>query len=131
MIDDEKGGFSMDEVGSGENLLGYHLITLFAIHEYLIKNNRPTPGFLILDQPSQVYFPKDKTKIKEDMKEILDEDREQILKFFNFIFKRVEELSGKFQVIVTDHADINEPHFQSAIIERWRGDNALIPKSWL
>lgn len=130
MIDDEKGGFSLDEVGSGENLLGYHLITLFSLHEYFVMNKRPVPAFLILDQPSQVYFPKDKSKIKEDMKSYLDEDREQILKFYNFIFERVKEMSGEFQVIITDHADIDEPTFQKAILEIWRGDDALIPKKW-
>ena len=121
MIDDDKGAFSLDEVGSGENLLGYHLITHFAIHDYLVNNNRPTPRFLILDQPSQVYFPKDKQKIKEDMKNFLDEDSEQIQKFFNFIFKRVKQMSGDFQVIVTDHAELDNPQFQSAIREIWRG----------
>ena len=131
MIDDDKGAFSLDEVGSGENLLGYHLVTHFALHDYLVNNNRPTPGFLILDQPSQVYFPKDKTKIKEDMKQYLDEDREQILKFFNFIFKRVKQMSGNFQVIVTDHAEFDDSQFQSALREIWRGKKALIPYDWI
>ena len=131
MIDDDKGAFSLDEVGSGENLLGYHLVTHFAIHDYLVNNSRPTPRFLILDQPSQVYFPKDQQKIKDDMKQFLDEDREQIRKFFDFIFTRVKQMSGDFQVIITDHAEFDYAQFQSAIREIWRREIALIPYNWI
>jgi Protein of unknown function (DUF3732) len=31
-----------------------------ALHRYFRQNQRPVPGFLILDQPTQVYFPADK-----------------------------------------------------------------------
>jgi hypothetical protein len=34
------------------------------------------------------------------------------------------------QVIVTDHADLEEPWFQEAVVQRWRGDNKLVPPSW-
>lgn len=131
MIDDDKGAFSLDQVGSAENLLGYHLITLFALHEYFIKNKRPIPQFLILDQPSQAYFPKDISKIKEDMKGYLDEDRVSVLKIFNFIFDFVDSLKGQFQIIVSDHADFEDNNrFQSSIREKWRGKNALVPYDW-
>ena len=130
LIDDEKGAFSLDQVGSGENLLGYHLSTLFALHEFFVKHKRPVPGFLIIDQPSQVYFPKDTKGIK-DFKKIVDEDKEKVMKFFNFIFDFVESINPGFQIIITDHADLDDERFQDSIVEIWRKDNALIPEKML
>jgi len=49
----------LSEIGSGSNWLSYHVAMLLALHQfYLSVNQSPVPGFLILDQPSQVYFPK-------------------------------------------------------------------------
>ena len=47
----------LQQIGSGSNWLGCHLIALFAMHTYFRNNNRPVLGFLFLDQPSQAYFP--------------------------------------------------------------------------
>lgn len=57
-----------------------------------------------------------------------DEDRKAVKKMFEWLFKVVEqELGPDLQVIVTDHADIEEDWYQSAIAdEKWRGDIALI-----
>ena len=50
---------------------------------------------------------------------------------FCWIFKTVQSLSPGLQVIITDHADIDEEWFQAAVRdEKWRGDFALIPKNW-
>ena len=51
---------------------------------------------------------------------------------FQWIFKIVESLSSELQVIITDHADIDEDWFQDAVKDhKWRGDHALIPKHWI
>nr|VFK10035.1 MAG: Protein of unknown function (DUF3732) [Candidatus Kentron sp. LPFa]VFK28872.1 MAG: Protein of unknown function (DUF3732) [Candidatus Kentron sp. LPFa] len=42
----------------------------------------------------------------------------------------VERLGGKFQIIVTDHANINEPWFQDAVVDRWREGKKLVPVEW-
>lgn len=49
---------------------------------------------------------------------------------FQLIFRVVGELSPGFQVLVTEHADIDEAWFQGAVIERWRGGLKLIPEDW-
>jgi len=50
---------------------------------------------------------------------------------FQWIFKIAEELALNLQVIITDHADIEEDWFQDAIRdEKWRGEAALIPAHW-
>ena len=41
------------------------------------------------------------------------------------------ELSPGFQVIITEHADVNEDWYQAAVVERWRNDTGLIPRAWL
>jgi hypothetical protein len=47
------------EVGSGANWLTYHIATSVALHElFLALPASPVPGFVVYDQPSQVYFPR-------------------------------------------------------------------------
>ncbi len=83
-----------------------------------------------MDQPTQVYFPADKSESKE-FSNLNDEDRIAVTNLFKFIFQVVEQLSPKLQVIITDHADIDEPWFQDSVKDKkWRGDYALIPSHW-
>jgi hypothetical protein len=50
----------MSRTGGGENHLAYHLSALLALHLFASKNNCPIPQFLLIDQPTQVYFPSKK-----------------------------------------------------------------------
>ena len=57
----------------------YHLATILGIHEFfhnLKKSGKKNyvPTFLVLDQPSQVYFP-DKIAEKSDLSEKESEDK--------------------------------------------------------
>jgi hypothetical protein len=114
----------LQQLGSGSNWLGCHLIALFALHKYFIENKRPVPQFLFIDQPSQVYFPPETNDDNVDSQEI------RII--YNYIDKMIKELSPNMQVIVVDHADIQEKYFQDAIIEKWWDDeHSLIPQSWI
>lgn len=109
-------------MGSGENWVGYHLVTYLALAKWFIEQKRPVGRFIIFDQPSQFSFPNEQSD---------DEDRESVKILFKWIFKVVSELSPKLQVIITDRADINEKWFQSAVADtKWRGDEALVPKHW-
>lgn len=46
------------EVGSGQNWLGYHIAGMLALHEHFMSTKaNPVPCFMVIDQPSQVYFP--------------------------------------------------------------------------
>jgi hypothetical protein len=118
-------------MGSGENWVGYHLVAYLALAKWFIEQNRPVGRFIFFDQPTQVYFPSDQSTTG-DLNEISDdEDREAVKRMFEWIFKVVAELSPNLQVIITDHADIDEEWFQSSVVDtKWRGDNALIPKHW-
>lgn len=114
----------LKEMGSGANWLGSHLITMFGLHKYFINNNRPVPGFLFLDQPSQVYFPEGSTADK-------DMDVQAVTKVFSFIRERVAELDGKMQVIVVDHAKLDDDDFAAEIVEDWKyTGKKLVPDDW-
>lgn len=124
---------SLSDIGSGENWLLYHLIAHFALHAHFVRANRPTPRFLFLDQPTQVYFPEsnDKAEVPEDLID-LQGDWQAVQRLFHFIMDVVESLSPQFQVIVSDHANLKDDHrFQNAVREVWREDNALIPQHWI
>lgn len=128
VADTADGPVPMERMGSGENWVGYHLIGHLALHEWFTERNRPVPRFLFLDQPSQVYFPPERD-IDGSMAMVGEDDRQAVSRMFRFVFDVVEKLSPGFQVIITEHADINEAWYQNAVVERWRG-TALIPNDW-
>ena len=116
-------------MGSGENWMGYHIITHLALHKWFVEKGRPVPGLLILDQPTQVYFPTE-PRADRSLEELNDDDRAAVKRLFEFIFDVTSGLSPKLQVIITDHADLDEPWFQAAVKERWRGGVRFVPASW-
>jgi hypothetical protein len=121
----------LNTMGSGENWVGYHLVAYLAFAKWFINQKRPVGRFIFLDQPTQVYFPSD-IAVTGNLDEIQkDEDRQAVKSMFQWIFKVVKELSPDLQVIITDHADIDEEWFQASIRDvKWRGDAALIPEHW-
>lgn len=129
VADTEDGPLSMENMGSGENWVGYHLIAHLALHGWFTKKERPVPRFLFLDQPSQVYFPPERDA-NGSMVGIGENDRSAVIRMFQLIFRVVEDLSPGFQVLITEHADIDEEWYQNAVIERWRGGLKLIPENW-
>jgi hypothetical protein len=132
VIDTDTRPRPLSRVGSGENWLGYHLVTHFAFHRHFRHDQRPVPAFLFLDQPTQVYFPADQDPDERDINNLGDEDREKVSRMFQLMFRVVKELAPEFQLIVTDHADLRgDPEFQSAVVEKWfEPGKALIPDDW-
>ncbi|EXI69523.1 MAG: hypothetical protein AW08_00016 [Candidatus Accumulibacter adjunctus] len=129
VADTADGPVPMDRMGSGENWVGYHLIAHLALHEWFTQRGRPVPRFLFLDQPSQVYFPPEKD-IDGSMSGVVEDDRQAVVRMFQFVFKVVSELAPGLQVVMTEHADIKEDWYQNAIVERWRGGAKLVPEEW-
>ncbi|MAD03468.1 MAG: hypothetical protein CMK65_07610 [Pseudoalteromonas sp.] len=121
------------QMGSGENWVGYHLVTYMALAKWFTNRNRPVPNFVLFDQPTQVYFPTD-IDVTGNIEEItVDEDRIAVKKMFKWLYDLIEnEFENDFQIIVTDHADIDESWFQECVRDKkWRGKEALIPLSWI
>ncbi|ROR70440.1 uncharacterized protein DUF3732 [Vibrio crassostreae] len=132
VADTPDGRVPLNQMGSGENWVGYHLVTLLALAKWFITENRPVPNFLFLDQPTQVFFPADSEGKKDLDAELKDEDREKVKRMFKLIDSVVNSLNLNLQVIVTDHADLTESWFQESVITpKWRGGEALIPIDWL
>lgn len=126
----------MERMGSAENYLGCHLLALLSLHEYFIKNKRPVPNFLILDQPSQVYFPSREAYLALDGKaEGVREagaDVAAVQRMFDLLFETVSGMESKFQIIVLEHANLDDSRFQKSLVESpWTDGGALIPSEWL
>jgi len=128
--------FSMQRMGSGQNYLVCHLATLLALHRHFRTENRPVPGFLIVDQPSQVYFPSRQKydDVAGTVSETKDAggDLDAVNRLFNLLFSVVESMNGQFQVIVLEHANLDDSRYQSALVEQpWDGETrALVPLTW-
>lgn len=90
---------------------------------------RLSPSFLILDQPSQAFFPPDH-EAGGDMEELSDTDRENTRRLYRLVYDVVGNLDGKLQVIALDHADFEDDRFADAVEHRWRDGEALIPRDW-
>jgi hypothetical protein len=120
----------LNQMGSGANWVAYHLLIHFALHKHFVKANRPVPRFLILDQPSQAYYPPDKdTELKGKLATSSDETA--VKQMYDFILSATKELAPHFQVIITDHAKLNNTEFTECITEEWRNGKKLIPESWI
>lgn len=129
VADTEDGPVPLSRMGSGENWVGYHVLAHLALHWWLRKRNRPVPAFLILDQPTQAYYPPDSVRGSLDQIEE-DKDRRAVAALFELMHLACQEINEPFQVIVLDHAHLRDEWFENAIIEEWRGGNALVPRDW-
>ena len=129
VADSNDGPIPMERMGSGENWVGYHLISHFALHKWFVSHNRPIPRFLFIDQPSQVYFPEDRDW-EQTHESKRGEDREAVARMYKLALHVIKELSQRFQVIITDHANLKEQWFQDCIVERWREGKKLVPPEW-
>jgi hypothetical protein len=119
----------LNEIGSGENWVGYHLCALLALHTFFIRSGGLVPSFLFLDQPSQIYFPQEADVAvagNAPGSEARQTDWDAVRRVYRLIFDTVRRLDGRLQVVVMDHADLVEPEFQQAVRARWRDGRAFI-----
>jgi Protein of unknown function (DUF3732) len=116
-------------MGSGENWVGYHVLSHLALHWWLRKKDRPVPAFLIFDQPTQAYYPPD--SVEGGLDEIeKDDDRTAVQSLFKLMSVACDEIGPGFQLIVLDHAHLKDVWFEDAIVQEWRGNSALVPYDW-
>jgi hypothetical protein len=136
---------SLRQIGSGSNWLSYHIAIILALQKFFrTLRNSSVPGFVVFDQPSQVYFPKKlashKSAVKADTEpeveaepELDDEDVEAVRKAFAVMGQVIEESQGALQVLAFDHAPQsvwgNLP--MVTLVEEWRSGRTLVPNEWL
>lgn len=134
VIDRPERPVPMSRTGGGENHLAYHLSALLALHLFAAKNNRPIPRFLLIDQPTQVYFPSEQIYKEADgsiQKTEADADLTAVRRLFDLLYKFTQEDAPGFQLIVTEHANLREQWFQDALVEQpWTKPPALVPEDW-
>ena len=134
VIDRPERPVPMSRTGGGENHLAYHLSALLALHLFAVKNNRPIPRFLLIDQPTQVYFPSEQVYQEADgsiQKTEADADLAAVRRLFDLLHKFTQEDAPGFQLIVTEHANLREQWFQDALVEQpWTKPPALVPEDW-
>ena len=127
---------SLWEIGSGANWLSYHISVMLALHKlFLSFTSSPVPGLLLLDQPSQVYFPR-KAGIKAEEgfdPSFKDEDILAVRRVFEVLASVVNESHGRLQTIVLDHASDNVWGEVEGVhlVEEWREGNKLVPLAWI
>lgn len=123
----------MNRTGGGENHLAYHLSALLALHWFAAKNHQPIPQFLLIDQPTQVYFPSDTYQAADGSVEKTEEDADlsAVRRLFAFLLNYTKEEVPGFQIIVTEHANLRDEWFQDALVEvPWSKPPALVPEDW-
>lgn len=121
-------------IGSGSNHLSYHVSTLLALHRFFLDERASVvPGLLILDQPSQVYFPENiRGHSTTEPSWQSDEDVAAVRKVFELLGAVVEESDGRLQVIVLDHApDSVWGRLPSVTLaDDWHTGEKLVPPEW-
>lgn len=134
VVDRPERPVQMGRTGGAENHLTYHLAAILALHQFAVANNRPIPHFLIIDQPTQVYFPSENVYKAADgsiQKTEEDADLTAVRRLFKFLVKFTHEYAPGFQIIVTEHANLREQWFQDALLEEpWAKPPALVPEDW-
>lgn len=119
------GPIPLEDMGSGDNWVGFHVISHMALHNWFRAKNRPVPAFVVFDQPSKAHYPPE----LDDLSVVDDDDRQSVVRLFRFMYER-SEMDRSFQTIVLDHADEKEDWFQASVIERWREGKKLVPEDW-
>jgi hypothetical protein len=132
VADTMDGPIPLYRMGSAENWVGYHVLAYLALHKWFRLRNRPVPGFLIIDQPSQAHYPPDEAADRS-IDDLDDEDKRAVSQLFELMASVVDELHPGLQIIVMDHAKLDEPWFTEAIVEEWRQTTGvkLVPEDWI
>lgn len=128
----------LSEIGSGSNWLAYHLAVLMGLHQFfLAQRHSPVPAFMVLDQPSQVYFPKRvvarANQEEQDEPRLPDEDVDAVRMAFQVMGHVALKAQGKMQLIVLDHASRDVWGDVPGIVglPEWRNGVKLVPMEWL
>jgi hypothetical protein len=126
----------LSEIGSGSNWLSYHLAISLALQQFFLTlKHSPVPGFLVFDQPSQVYFPTRRATRSDDEEDphLGENDIAAVRKAFAVMGAAVGEADGRLQIIVLDHAarDVWGELGNVVEFEEWRGGKKLVPTVWV
>lgn len=118
--------FYLSDIGSAENHLSFHLSVFLGLHKYVSNHSKSIlPSLIFLDQPSQVYFPKqeDFKNGTGDIKKVEDMYK-SIIKFIEDVNQN--EIVNKIQIIIVDHFYSKEDWYQKYLVEpQWEKEKNL------
>jgi hypothetical protein len=120
------------EIGSGANWICYHIAGILAIHDHLSQNKCSVPRTLLIDQPSQAWFPEE-LRITVNEGELLPKSTEDTNRVRD-IYRILGEMASNetfSQIIVMDHAKFTDSWFTDMIRYEWRHGEKLVPKHWI
>jgi hypothetical protein len=117
VADTPSGPRPLSRIGSGENWVGYHLAAHLALHRHFVNEKRPVPAVLMLDQPSQ------------SQQTGSGKDDAVVRNMIRVLHDFCESLAPRFQIILVEHARIDESWFVNDVVETW-DDHGLIPSTW-
>jgi hypothetical protein len=125
----------MNKSGGGASHLAYHLAALLSLHRFAADYKQPIPRFMVIDQPTQVYFPSESAYRAAggsvDQTEQQDADLDAVRRLFKLLARFTTEDVPGFQLIVTEHANLRDRWFQNALVEDpWAKPPALVPDDW-
>lgn len=118
----------LSELGSGANWLGYHVAGSLALHDFFITHKAPVPRLLMLDQPSQVWFPAEVARITGNKLPAKDAELASVRRVYSLLHNFAER-SG-LQIVVADHALLDSAEFKAGLLEDWHDDEGLVPSNW-
>lgn len=134
VYDEEENKDALWEIGSAANWIGYHISFFLALHEYFRSLEfSSVPSFLMIDQPSQAFFP-DKVFDDKDPDNLSSDDLQRVQNIYKTLSEAVGASNSYFQIIVTEHAgEANWENLEFVhTVDNWRGDtDFLIPREWL
>lgn len=82
----------------------------------------------------EVYFPSEKVYKEADgsiPKTEADADLAAVRRLFELLLAFTEKEAPRFQIIVTEHANLRDHWFQDALVEQpWTKPPALVPENW-
>lgn len=125
----------LSELGSGANWVNYHVLAATAIHLHFASQHLAVPHVLMIDQPSQAWYPPDPTSESQLPKG--NRERQDVISLYKLLYD-VGNFEHAPQIIAIDHARIAEPWFVNSIVEEWRKapyaktspHTSLVPDEW-
>lgn len=121
----------LTEIGGAANWVGYHIIACIGLHRFFSSQNSPVPGLLMIDQPSQAWFPAEAGVEWSADHPRDDAETRSITKIVDALHALAAS-PGAPQIIVMEHAELRAESFRRSVqTPRWRGAIGLMPAEWV
>jgi len=120
---------SLSEIGSGANWVGFHLGCALALHAQFKHEQGPVPRVLLLDQPSQAWFPPEGAKVSGEKEPERNADRLAVERLYEVLRDFCSDRD--YQIIAVDHARPSADWFRKHVVRDWHTAGGLVPDSWI